>query len=88
MSSQWFHIAMTSSFSLSVSASDAGGPPPSSVKSIVLVHGAAADGSGWANAITILEAEGLNVAVIKDAAAKAQAWAQTSRSLRRAEEGK
>jgi len=38
------------------------GPPPAA-KNVVLVHGAYADGSCWADVIPLLQAQGLNVRV-------------------------
>jgi pimeloyl-ACP methyl ester carboxylesterase len=41
------------------------GPPPAA-KNVVLVHGAYADGSCWADVIPLLQAQGLNVASVQN----------------------
>ena len=39
---------------------------PAGVKNIVLVHGAFADGSSWANVIPLLQAKGINVIAVQN----------------------
>src|SRR5215475_12233412 len=41
-------------------------PPQGTVKNIVLVHGAFADGSSWAKVIPILEARGFHVTAVQN----------------------
>ena len=41
-------------------------PPQDTVKNIVLVHGAFADGSSWAKTIPILEARGFHVTAVQN----------------------
>ncbi|WP_394834292.1 alpha/beta hydrolase [Pendulispora rubella] len=41
-------------------------PPPASQKTVVLVHGAFADGSSWNNVIPLLQAKGLHVVAIQN----------------------
>jgi pimeloyl-ACP methyl ester carboxylesterase len=54
--------AAAAAFAVGVAAS-AAASPPSSVKNIVLVHGAFADGSGWMAVAKILEKDGYKVSV-------------------------
>jgi pimeloyl-ACP methyl ester carboxylesterase len=44
----------------------AGSVAPASVKNVVLVHGAFADGSSWAKVIPLLQARGLNVIAVQN----------------------
>ena len=48
---------------LFVTAYPAAAAPADSVKNVVLVHGAFADGSGWAAVASILERDGFNVSI-------------------------
>jgi pimeloyl-ACP methyl ester carboxylesterase len=41
------------------------GPPPAAVKTVLLVHGAWADGSSWSKVVPLLEAKGLNVVAVQ-----------------------
>ena len=41
-------------------------PPQDTVKNIVLVHGAFADGSSWAKTIPILESRGFHVTAVQN----------------------
>jgi pimeloyl-ACP methyl ester carboxylesterase len=43
-----------------------GGAGAAEVKTVVLVHGAWADGSSWAEVVPLLEAEGLNVVAVQN----------------------
>jgi hypothetical protein len=43
-----------------------GQPPASSVKNIVLVHGAFADGTSWSKVIPLLEAKGYHVVAVQN----------------------
>jgi pimeloyl-ACP methyl ester carboxylesterase len=52
-------------FALSLAATYAQATATESVKNIVLVHGAFADGSSWAKVITILQAQGYNVTAVQ-----------------------
>ena len=51
---------------LSVCAAAVGASPAESVKNIVLVHGAFADGSSWAKVIAILQAKGYKVTAVQN----------------------
>lgn len=50
---------------LATAAGVAAATPPSSIKNVVLVHGAFADGSGWEDVTKLLEKDGYNVAVVQ-----------------------
>src|SRR3954466_4152424 len=51
---------------LSLCAAAVGVAPAQSLKNIVLVHGAYADGSSWAKVIPILQAKGYNVIAVQN----------------------
>ena len=51
---------------LTVGAQSQQTPAASSVKNVVLVHGAFADGSSWAKVIPLLEAKGLHVTAVQN----------------------
>ncbi|WP_445143356.1 alpha/beta hydrolase [Dyella sp. Tek66A03] len=53
------------SLALAAVAGNALATPPGPVKSVVLVHGAFADGSGWADVTKILEKDGYTVSVVQ-----------------------
>jgi len=53
-------------FAASASLAQAQGTPPPRVKNVVLVHGAWADGSSWAEVIPRLQAAGLKVTAVQN----------------------
>jgi pimeloyl-ACP methyl ester carboxylesterase len=60
---KYFRLATAvAAFAIAAPASAAGSPSPS-VKNVVLVHGAFADGSGWMAVAKILEKDGFKVSV-------------------------
>ena len=59
-------IGIIFGFSLTFSYSDQVQAQTKSVKNVVLVHGAFADGSSWAKVIPLLEAKGLKVVAVQN----------------------
>ena len=60
-----FSICLTATLTLGVGQSRAAAAAPT-VKNVVLVHGAFADGSSWAKVIPLLEAKGLHVTAVQN----------------------
>jgi pimeloyl-ACP methyl ester carboxylesterase len=61
-----FSIASAAIALMGVGAASAAPPPAGSVKNIVVVHGALADGSGWRSVSDILTRDGYHVTVVQD----------------------
>jgi pimeloyl-ACP methyl ester carboxylesterase len=64
-SALWSRVAIVP-MALSLCAAAVGVAPAQSVKNIVLVHGAFADGSSWAKVIPILQAKGYHVTAVQN----------------------
>ena len=60
-------MAAAAAVALSVAAGSAQAAPTQSVKNIVLVHGAFADGNTWSHVIPLLEKDGYNVIAVQNA---------------------
>jgi len=58
-------IALAAVVGAASAAAQAGPTPASAVKNIVLVHGAATDGSGWRSVYDILTKDGYQVSVVQ-----------------------
>ena len=59
------HLAAAAAALLAVCGAATAAPAAEPVRNIVLVHGAFADGSSWANVIAILQEEGYNVTAVQ-----------------------
>jgi pimeloyl-ACP methyl ester carboxylesterase len=57
---------ITAGLLLSITRASAQDLPATTVKNIILVHGAFADGSSWAKVIPILQAKGFNVVAVQN----------------------
>src|SRR5256884_5214761 len=68
----WPHVVLGLTFTAAIIPSLAGNRPSSetaaapTVRNVVLVHGAFADGSSWAKVIPLLEAKGLHVTAVQN----------------------
>src|SRR3989442_12455620 len=61
----WIRVAAVP-IALLTCAPSVGAAPAQTVKNIVLVHGAFADGSSWSKVVTILQEKGYNVTAVQN----------------------